>query len=171
MSQQEIALLALAIIGGTGLCLIIAAMVIRISTSIKNNSCTDSTYGEVIRHSFPGDGRMAPVIRFQVNGSDYICKKSFNGYKKTVRLPSLEQPGAYEDENGYLCLHRGMMANLKQLALDIWPLGMQMEVHYNPNNPRINYVGRPTTNAFLIKTFSISGIGLIVLGAIMFSIL
>lgn len=171
MSQKEIALSAFVIIGGTGLCLILASIIIKSCTKIKNNKCTARAEGTVVKHSFLGDGRMAPVISFEANGINYICKKKFNGIKKVVRVPSLEAPSAWEDEKGYLCVRRGMVANMRSLASELWPIGRKMIVFYDPDNPKNNYAGRPTTNDFVTKVFLLSGVGLVALGGIMFFVI
>lgn len=171
MSQNDIALSTLAILGGIGLCLILASIIIKTCTKVKNDKCTAQVIGTVIKHSFLGDGRMAPVISFEVNGSNYKCRKRFNGVKKKVRVPSLETPSAWEDEKGYLCVRRGMVANMRALASELWPIGQEMIVCYDPDNPKNNYTGRPVTNDFVIKAFLFSGFGFVALGIIMFLVI
>ncbi len=169
MSQQAVAVSMLLILAGLGVAFIIAAMIIRSGTDKKNRSCTAMVYGHVIRHSFPGDGRMAPVVEFESNGKKYICKKKYNGYKKT-RSPLPKEPSAWEDEKGYLHVNRGPYANLRELAEKIWPIESEMAVHFDPGNPEVNYIGNKVNNSFLISFFLIMGIGLIILGMIMYAV-
>ena len=58
MTQQQIGLLELALVGGVGAILFIAGILIRVFTDRKNNRCTSKTIGRVIRHSFMGGSRI-----------------------------------------------------------------------------------------------------------------
>ena len=80
MTQQQIALLELALVGGLGAVLFIAGILIKVFTDKKNSRCTSKTVGKVVRHSFMGDGRMAPVIEYEV----IHAKKDLLGLKKYI---------------------------------------------------------------------------------------
>lgn len=47
----------------------------------------------------------------------------------------------HEDEKGWLHVKTGAIANLRQLAEQLWPINSKMAVYYNPNNPKKCYVG------------------------------
>ena len=115
MTQQQIALLELAFVGGLGAVLFIAGILIKVFTDKKNSRCTSKTVGKVVRHSFMGDGRMAPVIEYEVGGAKYTCKKRFAGIK-IVHSTRLDEPEAWEDEKGYLHVRTGILSNMRQLA-------------------------------------------------------
>ena len=167
MAQQQIALLELAFVGGLGAILFITGILIKVLTERKNSRCTSKTVGKVIRHSFMGDGRIAPVVEYEAGGERYTCKKRFAGIKK-VHSTRLDEPDAWEDEKGYLHVRTGILSNMRQLAQTLWPVGTEMEVHYDPNDPGNSYVGVPVNNAVLCRVFLIAGAGIAALGAVLY---
>ena len=167
MTQQQIAFLELALVAGIGLVLFIAGILIKVFTDRKNSRCTSVTVGKVSRHSFMGDGRIAPVVEYEAGGEKYTCKKRFTGIKK-VHSTRLDEPDAWEDEEGYLHVRTGIIANMRQLTQTLWPVGTEMEVHYDPNDPGNSYVGVPVNNAVLCRVFLIAGAGIAALGAVLY---
>ena len=167
MTQQQIALLELALVGGLGAILFITAILIKVLTDRKNSRCTSKTVGKVIRHSFMGDGRIAPVVEYEAGGERYTCRKRFNGIIK-VHSTRLDEPEAWEDEKGYLHVRTGIIANMRQLAQTLWPVGAEMEVYYDPDDPGKCYVNAPVDNAVLGRVFLITGAGIAVLGILLY---
>ena len=167
MTQQPIALLELALVGGLGAILFITGILIKTLTDRKNSRCTSKTVGKVIRHSFMGDGRIAPVVEYEAGGTKYTCKKRLAGIKK-VHSTRLDEPEAWEDEKGYLHVRTGIIADMRQLAQRLWPVGSELEVCYDPGDPRIGYVGKPVNNSFLYRVFLIAGAGIAALGILLY---
>ena len=167
MTQQPIALLELALVGGLGAILFITGILIKVLTDRKNSRCTSKTVGKVIQYSFMGDGRAAPVVEYEAGGEKHICRKSFNGIIK-VHGTRLDEPEAWEDEKGYLHIQTGIIANMRQLALTLWPIGTEMEVHYDPDGPGNSYVGAPDNNAVLCRVYLFAGAGIAALGVLLY---
>ena len=167
MTQQQIAILELALVAGLGAILFIAGILIKVFTDRKNSRCTSVTVGKVSRHSFMGDGRIAPVVEYEAGGEKYTCKKRFTGIKK-VHSTRLDEPDTWEDEEGYLHVRTGIIANMRQLAQTLWPVGAEMEVHYDPDDPGTSYVGVPSSNAVLCRVFLIAGAGIAALGFLLY---
>ena len=167
VTQQQVALLELVLVSGLGAILFIAGMVISIFTDRRNKSCTSETVGEVVGHSFRGGGRMAPVAEFEVGGKPYTCQKRFNGVI-AVRATNLDEPKAWEGERGYLHVKTGVLANMRQVARELWPIGSKMAVHYDPRNPEVNYADRPVSNAALSIVFLCAGAGMVALGMLVY---
>ena len=167
MAQQQIALLELALVGGLGAILFIAGILIKVLTERKNSRCTSKTVGRVIRHSFMGDGRIAPVVEYEAGGARYTCRKRFNGIIK-VHSTRLDEPDAWEDEKGYLHVRTGILSNMRQLAQTLWPVGSEMEVYYDPDDPGTSCVGVPVSNEFLCRVFLIAGAGIVALGILLY---
>ena len=167
MAQQQIALLELALVGGWGAILFIAGILIKVLTERKNSRCTSKTVGKVIQYSFMGDGRIAPVVEYESGGSKYTCKKRFAGIKK-VHSTRLNEPEAWEDEKGYLHVRTGIRSNMRQLAQTLWPVGSEMEVYYDPDDPGTSCVGVPVSNEFLCRVFLIAGAGIVALGILLY---
>ena len=74
----------------------------------------------------------------------------------------------YEDEKGWLHVKTGSIANLRQLAEQLWPINSKMTVYYNPNNPKKCYVDRPISKSFTSMMFIIMGIVTILLSVLVF---
>ena len=167
MTQQPIALLELALVGGLGAILFIAGILIKMFADRKNRRCTSETVGKVIRHSYIGDGRIAPVVEYEAGGERYTYRKRFNGIIK-VHSTRFDEPDVWEDEKGYLHVRTGVLSNMRQLAQTLWPVGTEIEVYYDPNDPGNSYVGVPVNNAVLCRAFLIAGAGIAALGAMLY---
>ena len=167
MTQQQIALLELALVGGLGAILFITGILIKVLMDRKNSRCTSKTVGKVIRHSYMGDGRIAPVVEYEAGGERYTCRKRFNGIIK-VHSTRLDEPDAWEDEKGYLHVRTGILSNMRQLAQTLWPVGSEMEVYYDPDDPGTGYVNAPVDNAVLCRVFLIAGAGIVALGVLLY---
>lgn len=168
MTEFQIALLELLLVGGIGLSIAIAGVFIKIIETKKNAECTMMTTGVVVKHRFAGDGRFYPVVEFQVNGETYTTKKKFNGIISVRQkgLPISTNNDAWEDDKGYLHVKTGAIANMRLLAEQLWPLNSQVNVFYSPRNPKKNYVERPTSNRVLTLVFTLCGTGLIVVAVL-----
>ena len=144
-------------------------ILIRVITIRRNKSCSEQVIGRVIRYEFKGKGRMHPVVEFETGGRTYLTKKKFNLVKSiSVGFLFSTQSNAYEDDNGNLCVKTGPFASLRELAEKLWPIGKEMTVYYNPQNPKINYVERPVTNRFLTIMSGFMGTLIILLALVIY---
>lgn len=167
MKTEQIILIIL-LINGIGILLM--GILIRLMTDKRNKSCLKKSIGNVVEYKFQGKGRMYPVIEFEVEGITYLTKKKYNSVKSVSYkgFPISIQADAYEDDKGNLFVKTGPIANYKNLAEKLWPIGKEMPVYYNPQNPKINYVERPIANRFLTVFFEIMGILIILLAVVLF---
>ena len=170
MTQQQIAFLELMLVAGIGVILFIAGVLIKIFTDRKNSRCTSKTAGKVIRHSFMGDGRIAPVVGYEADGKKYTCTKRFNGVIK-VHSTRFDEPDAWEDEKGFLHVKTGIVSDMRQLAQRLWPVGSELEVCYDPDDPGIGYIGKPAGSSLLYRIFLMAGAGVAVLGILLYFLL
>jgi len=170
MTEMQNAWLVLATLSGLGLIMIFTGIMIRYFTEKRNKSCSEKTIGKVVKYSFPGDGRMYPVVEFFANGSCYKTRKKFNGIKSfhVSGIPIPVKADAWEDEKGWLHVKTGPIADLAQLAEKLWPMGSEMDVYYNPENPKKNYVDRPLNNNFICFLFVIIGLFTAAIGVLVF---
>lgn len=170
MSKIQIGWLVWMTVGGIGGILILAGTAIHLVKKGKNKSCTQQTKGCVVRYGFPGDGRMYPIVEYAVDGTCYRTRKEFRGIitKKQSGFPVGVQAKVYEDEKGWLHIQRGAIANLRLLAEGLWPMGSQMTVYYDPNDPKRSYVDRPLSGGFVSMMFVIMGAAAIALGGLTF---
>lgn len=170
MTTSQISLLALILVGGIGLLLIGMSMLMKTVARKKAKACTAATPGTVIDHRFTGEGRMYPVLEYTVDGARYHVRKQFRGVK-TARLSGLPvrtQTAAYEDAKGWLHVQTGPVARLDTLAEQLWPLGSQMTVHYDPDNPDKSYVERPIVGNFATLMATITGFLLIAVSILLY---
>ena len=170
MSELQIAWLELLLVGGLGLILILVGLGISLAAKKKNAACTAVTNGTVVKHGFYGEGKMAPIVEFSVGGETYQTRKKYNGVKRVsvTGFPNKIKANVWEDEKGWLHVKTGSFANMRQLAENLWPIGSQMTVYYNPQNPKKNYVDRPITNRFVMIMFVIMGMVCAALGILVF---
>lgn len=76
MTDLQIALLALGVVGFIGIALIVAGVLAKVLIARKNSSCTASTTGVVVRHGFNGEGRLYPVVMYAVDGVSYMFERN-----------------------------------------------------------------------------------------------
>lgn len=170
MTTSQISLLALILVGGIGLLLIGVSTLMNAVARRKAKACTAATAGTVIDYRFPGEGGMYPVLEYTVDGARHHVRKQFRGVK-TVSLsglPARTQTAAYEDAKGWLHVQTGPVACLGTLAEQLWPLGSQMTVHYDPGNPDKSYVERPIVGNFATLMANISGFLLIAVSILLY---
>ena len=150
MTEIQIAWLELMTVGGLGVILVLLGVTFNIIVKRQNQLCTKQTDGIVKQYGFPGNGRVYPIVEYFVNGTCYKTKKIFCGIKTTQisGVPVPVKSEVYEDEKGWLHVKTGSIANLRQLAEQLWPINSKMTVYYNPNNPKKCYVDRPISKSF-----------------------
>lgn len=170
MTELQIAYLELAIVGGLGALLVIAGIVARALAKRANDSCTARTTGTVVKHRLAGEGRLYPIVRYEVSGKSYQTRKKYNGVKliQVTGLPVPMQPEAHEDEKGWLHVKLGPMANVRDLAEQLWPIGSGMTVYYDPAKPQRGYVDRPVSSSFACTMFIVAGLATIAIGMTVF---
>ena len=170
MSELQIALLELLIVGGLGVILVLSGVILHIVEKRQSKLCTKQTEGIVVQYGFSGNGRMYPIVEYFVNGTSYKTRKKFRGVKTERISGSLIQVSseAYEDEKGWLHVKLGPIANLRQIAEQLWAIDSKMAVYYNPDNPQKCYVDRPISGSFTTFMFILMGIITIILSVFVF---
>ena len=103
-------------------------------------------------------------------GNRYTAKKKFRGIL-TKRISGLSvhvASGVYEDEKGWLHIKTGAIANLRELAEQLWPIGSKMTVYYNPDHPKRCYVDRPVLGSTIAAVFIVTGLIILILSVLLF---
>lgn len=156
--------------GGLGVILALSGVIIHIVVKRQSKLCIKQTEGIVVQYGFPGKGRMYPIVEYFVDGTCYRTRKKFRGVKTKRISGSLIHVSseAYEDEKGWLHVKIGPVANLRQLAEQLWPIDSKMAVYYNPGNPQKCYVDRPITGSFTATMFIFMGMIAIILSVLVF---
>ena len=113
---------------------------------------------------------MYQIVEYYVDGVCYKGKKKFRSFITTQisGLPITVKEKDYEDEKGCLHVKIGAVANLYELAQQLWHIGSKMVVYYNPNNPKKCYVDRPISKSLMSMMFMIIGIFIILLSILFF---
>ena len=170
VTELQIAYLELASVGGLGVLLTVAGIAARILAKRASDSCTARTTGTVVKHRYAGEGRLYPIVQYEVGGKSYQARKKYNGVKlvQVAGLPIPMQPEAHEDEKGWLHVKLGPMANIGDLAEQLWPIGSVLPVHYNPVKPQCSYVDRPVSSNFVCTMFIITGLATIAMAVLVF---
>lgn len=138
-------------------------IVIHVVQKKKQKKMTGRTVGHVIRYSYRGEGRLAPVVEYTVEGKTYEVRRKFRGYiTKTVHapVPIVRDSGAYVNSKDYLVIKMGNITNTKSIAEELWPVGKEMEVFYNPDKPEKAYAEKfPKLPSLETVVFFWTGIG------------
>jgi len=178
MTEQQTALLVLATIGGAGILLILIGLLIRISAKSKAKKCTAKSTGKVadyyVKYTGGNDfnsSYVGPVVEFRNEaGNAYKAEKKFSGVR--ISSSSRKTPNTmWEDSKGVLHIVTGRKGlSERAMAEDLWPLGTEMTVYYDPEDPMHNYVEKPTTNRTMFLILTLSGAAIAILGIIAYII-
>lgn len=172
MNNEQIALLELYTVGGIGAMIFVAGLLFSVLQWRKRRRCTKAATGHIIRYSFPGQGRIVPVVSYCVDGQEYVTTRKFKGIITTrVNSPSrlYIDNGAYVSDRDYLHVPMRAVTNLKEMAEKLWPIGQEMKVFYNPGKPRQAYAERlPRRLPLVSLIFAASGTGVMILSVIMY---
>lgn len=162
--------LAILIIGGLGVLLLVIGIGIAAAQKSKTRHCTKMTAGRVIRHRYRGDGRVNPMIEYEVEGQMYTVDRKFRGIITKTRISQgkfYEDGGAYVTEKDDLYIPRSAVTNIRQMAQDLWPIGSSVTVYYNPLRPKEAYAEKiPAQPPAETRIFAGAGIGLMILSVI-----
>lgn len=172
MTNEHIALLELCLVGGTGLLLILLGVIMNIMQKRKIRRCSQMTTGYVAEYHFHGAGRVCPVAEFRAAGQTFRVPRRFRGYvtKKKVSPKHLySDSGAFVSDRDYLHIPMSAVTDLRKMAEELWPIGSEMEVYYDPDNPRRAFADKlPEKTTSSSGTVLIwTGIGVMILGVIM----
>ncbi|MCC8161634.1 MAG: DUF3592 domain-containing protein [Lachnospiraceae bacterium] len=170
MEKEMASLLCLLTVGGTGVFLIILGIVFSLLQKRKVRSCTASVSGRVISYRFPGEGRMAPIVEYQVAGTSYTVCRKFRGYvtvRKTMPGNLYADDGAWVSEKDVLHVPMCAVTNLEGMARRLWPPGSEMRIYYNPNRPQQACAEKlPARRPVLTTVYVWAGIGVIALAVL-----
>lgn len=121
----------------------------------KKGRCTEKTTGEVIRYSaLQYNGISLPIVRYVVNGTEYkVVGPHFKGSVTTNFSAPWNNPVAEQKTN--LNTREDLPDVIKIKAktnslvsvrttpiTELYPIGSQADVYYDPKKPKIAYVQR-----------------------------
>ncbi len=160
MDKSTLLLIPVILLAVTSAGMIISGILFKLHLKRKIRSCTGQTQGKVIKYKYLNERVISPMVEYSVNGETFVSRKKFQGIKSSsiTGLPNAVEPDMYEDEEGYLHIKSGSFLPAKALAEKLWPIGSTLDVHYNPDQPKMNYVGKPITKHLYIPVSIIIGI-------------
>lgn len=127
----------------TGLILLIISLIIKNKDKKMVKQCNQTIKGKVIKYTlWNNNGVYFPIVEYIVDNVKYnqrlkygwIINKSssFNGEKTEVE-------NAVEEENLIIKSNAHISTNVLK---EHFPIGMELDVFYNPHNPKKSYVMR-----------------------------
>ncbi len=167
MTDSQVILLEIFLVGGVGLLLVVAGVFIRIFEKKKSRKCSASVVGHVIDYKYHGNGGVFPVVSYEVDGNSYTVIRKFRGViTKTKITPTKfhQNSGAYISCKDYLVVPMSAITNFRKMAEELWPIGSDMVVYYNPDSPKCAYAEKlPSAMSFVSIMFIGMGIFTILL--------
>ncbi len=162
-----------------------AAFLIKMNSD-KKAKCTRIATGKVVKYKYGGTKQnqsIAPLAEFSVDGKKY---KAYRHYKtvSSVKVHAEDMEAASKKEpyaileNGTFCSRTVMVKqgdvdfsvvkSLKDWAKEIWPIGSDVKVVYNPENPKQAYVEPMMLNTSFPIILMVNGVALTILGFVIF---
>lgn len=155
-------------------CIIVALLVFK-KYLIQEKRCTSMTAGTVKKYSFAQHGGAVwlPIVYYKVDGREYhtmgpefknyiiYTKPTINGMGKNVSW--------HVDEKGQFVLERTQspfVSAYRNPLAQVFPLGMQINVYYDPNKPRLAYVLKYCNKKSLFWLIFLLGVGIFIVGIV-----
>lgn len=159
MTNEQIALLEFCLVGGTGLLLLLLGVILNVLQKRKIRRCSRRTTGHVAEYHFHGEGRVCPAVEFCAAGQTFRILRRFRGYVTTKKVSPghlCSDSGAFVSDRDYLHVPMSAVTDLRKMAEELWPIGSEMAVYYDPEDPK-----RAFAEKLPEKTSSSAGIALI----------
>lgn len=112
------------------------ALTVRVKKRVAR--CTASVNGTITKYSFIQP--FHPVVTYSVNGNSYEVHRRYRGIVetqtpgKTIKSP-VSDSGAWISKRGYIHIRKSVVTNYASMAKELWPIGSQMKVYYDPKDP------------------------------------
>lgn len=134
----------------------------------KQKCCIQKTIGTVFRYSFMDNDLCLPLVEYFVDGKRYVGKRKWRSYK-TTRTAAINQSTAESNIEKNTLTLRGNAFFMENPMKTLYPIGMQLDVYYNPAKPKENYVQVIDTRASIIGiVLLLCSIGLPLIGVGMY---
>lgn len=132
--------------------------------------CTSIVKGKVKRYTFWSNNGVAfPIVEYTVNGANYTQQLRYSYVKSTSKpLNSVKTEIASDINDAMLKINKNSWVGSYPLE-EKFPIGSEIDVYYNPNNPKQSFVLR-YAKSLTGSIFLFSGIFLIILGIVIYII-
>lgn len=118
--------------------LIILSICLLLGAKNKQRRCTQKATGTVIRYSYADNDISLPIVEYFVDGIRYLGKRKWRGYQIT-QGPWVKESAVIADKDKNTLKIRETSFEHKNPICELYPVGMCLDVFYNPEKPRQNY--------------------------------
>lgn len=170
MSEIEITKLIFGIfLSVFGIVLIFLAFLLFYKYLVQEKRCISKVKGIIKRYSFVSYGGLRlPIVYYMVDGKEYKVKGP--EYKwiitKTKSTPTSKNKVDYKVKGQSLiinCEVNSIVSVYKNPFYEKYPLNSEIDVFYDPNNPKLAYVLRYCDKKFCFWIMLISGIVILII--------
>lgn len=149
MSEIEIIKLVFGIMLSVGaIVLFVLAYKLSYKYLIQEKRCSSKVKGTVKKYTLAsrGNGIFLPVVFYNVNGKEYkVVGPEYKLYKTTTKSSVSKNEMKFEEENQIFTIQRTVnsVGSIYRNPMKIlYPLYTEIDVYYDPDNPKLAYVLR-----------------------------
>lgn len=137
---------------------------------LQEKRCTSNVKGTIKKYTWRSHGDSGiylPVVVYHVNGKDYkVTGPEYKGYRTITRKsPVSKNEMEYDEKNQILTVKRNInsiVGNYKNPIAELYPVNTEIEVYYDPQNPKLSYVLRYCNKKFSFYLTFCSGIVILI---------
>ena len=135
---------------------------------IQEKRCTSNVKGIVKKYKWRSNGSIhLPVVFYNVNGKDYkVIGPEYKGYRIiTQKSPVRKNELEYHEKNQILTVKRSINSSVgmyENPIEELYPINTEIEVYYDPQNPKLSYVLRYCNKKFAFYLTFCSGIVILI---------
>ena len=140
---------------------------------VQEKRCTAKTRGVVCRYTLASRGGQnsgvhLPVVSYTVNGKAYrVTGPEYRGYRTVTKTsPACANTMECREENQVLTIRRtaNAMVRIDRNPMAAWyPLRSEIDVYYDPRNPKLAYVLRYCNQKWAFWLTFFSGVFVLIL--------
>lgn len=177
MSEIQIIKIVFGIILSLGtITLILLAFKLFYKYLMQEKKCTNKVKGIIRKYTLStrggeNSGIHLPIVYYNVNGKEYkVIGPEYKAYKViTKSTPLSKNSMEYKDENQVLTINRtsnSLVGIYKNPIEKLYPINSEIDVYYNPENPKLSYVLRYCNKKWTFWLTFLSGILLLIIDMI-----
>lgn len=143
---------------------------------IQEKKCSNKVKGIVKKYTLSSRGGQnsgihLPIVYYTVNSKEYkVVGPEYKVYKViTKSTPLSENSMEYKEENQVLTINRtsnSLVSVYKNPIEKLYPINSEIDVYYNPENPKLSYVLRYCNKKWAFWLTFFSGVLVLVLDVI-----
>ncbi|WP_426348498.1 DUF3592 domain-containing protein [Alloiococcus sp. CFN-8] len=126
-----------------GLILLLISLIFKYKDSTTIKSCNKAVKGKVVKYTtWNNNGVSFPIVEYVVNNVSYTQRLKYGWiYSKSSSLKNVNTDINNNVEDTNLRISRNAHIATNPL-MDKFPIGSELDVYYNPENPKKSYVLR-----------------------------